>query len=234
LKNSPINDLKQLWSDVKGVYPAAYAKIVEKWEISLVCFFAILSSFYLDDSIQTIVQNINNEIVRKAFDFGRWYGNGNLTLYLFIGLYVIGLVIRKYKIRDTGLLIGEAYFFSGIISLILKSVIGRYRPYMNLGDLAFGGFSWSDNDQFSFLSGHAQTSFALSAVLASTTDNILLKSFYYALAVLTSISRIYHNQHWFSDVVAGAIVAILITKVLLELRKVSPWQPENSIPETKT
>lgn len=219
MKNSPLDDLKQLWFDLKGVYPKAYAKIVEKWEISLVCFFALLSSFYLDDSIQTIVQSINNEALRKVYDFGRWYGNGNLTLYMFAGLYILGLVIRKYKVRDTGLLIGEAYVFSGIISLILKSVIGRYRPYMNLGDFAFGGFSWSDNDQFSFLSGHAQTSFALSAVLASTTDNIFLKSFYYSLAVITGISRIYHNQHWFSDVVGGAIVAILITKVLVELRK---------------
>lgn len=213
------NDLKQIWSDFVKVYPVALNKIVSKWHISLACIFIIISSFYLDDAIRDFVMSIKNSYAAEAFDFGRWYGNGTLTLYLFLALYSGGLFFRKYKMRDTGLLIGEAYIYSGIITLIFKSLFGRWRPYANHGDFSFNGWNLDNNDMFSFISGHAAVAVALSAALASTTKNIYLKSFYYALAAVTCLSRIYHNQHWFSDVVAGAINALLITSVLLALRK---------------
>jgi membrane-associated phospholipid phosphatase len=213
------NDLKQLWSDFVKVYPTAFAKAVDKWQISIACLFAIISAFYLDSPVREIVVSIKNNYAADAFDFGRWYGNGELTLYLFLALYLGGLFFSKYKIRDAGLLIGEAYIFSGLITLIFKSVSGRWRPYTLHGDFSFSWWDLADNDRFSFFSGHASVAFALSAVLASTTKNIYLKSFYYLLAVLTCFSRIYHEQHWFSDVVTGAINALLITKVLLLLHK---------------
>jgi membrane-associated phospholipid phosphatase len=56
-------------------------------------------------------------------------------------------------------------------------------------------------------------------VLASTTKNKYLKIVYYIPAVITCFSRIYHNQHWFSDVVAGAMIAILVTSALIELHR---------------
>ena len=212
-------DLKQIWSDFVRVYPTALNKIVSKWQLSLVCIFIIISVFYLDDSIRDFIISIKNGFASDVFDFGRWYGNGALTLYLFIALYFGGLFFKQYKVRDTGLLVGEAYIYSGIVTLLFKSLFGRWRPYTNHGDFAFSGWNWDNNDMFSFLSGHAAVSFALSAALASSTKNIYLKSFYYLLAVITCLSRIYHNQHWPSDVVAGAINALLITGTLVSLRK---------------
>ena len=216
---SVVTDLKQLWSDFVKVYPASLSKITANWQISIACMFAIVSSFYLDSAVRELVIGIKNNYAADAFDFGRWYGNGQITLYLFLGLYFSGLLIKHFKIRETGLLIGEAYIFSGLITLIFKSFTGRWRPYTNHGDFSFNGWNFTDNDQFSFFSGHATVAFALSAVLASSTKNIYLKFFYYSLAVLTCLSRIYHEQHWFSDVVAGAINAILFTRVLVALRR---------------
>lgn len=212
-------DLKQLWTDLKKIYPASYSKIISNWQISLACLFAIISSFYLDPAVRELVMSIKGYYAAEAFEFGRWYGNGLLTLYMFLGLYLLGLFFNKIKMRETGLLIGEAYIFTGLITIIFKSITGRWRPYTNHGDFSFNGWSFDNNDQFSFFSGHATVAFALSAVLASTTKNVYLKVFYYALAVLTCLSRIYHNQHWLSDVVTGAIESILITKVLLYLHK---------------
>jgi membrane-associated phospholipid phosphatase len=213
------NDLKQIWSDFVKVYPTALNKIVSKWQLSLACIFIIFTAFYLDDAVRDFILTIKNVYAADAFDFGRWYGNGALTLYLFIALYFGGLIFKQYKVRVTGLLVGEAYIYSGIVTLIFKSLFGRWRPYTNHGDFAFTGWNLDNNDMFSFLSGHAAVAFALSAALASSTKNIYLKSFYYLLAVITCLSRIYHNQHWPSDVVAGAINALLITNVLLALRK---------------
>jgi membrane-associated phospholipid phosphatase len=212
-------DLKQFWFDLKWVYPTALNRIVQKWQASVIALFIIFSSFYLDYPFLVIFTSIDSQFWDNIFVFGRWYGSGNPTLYLFITLYISGIIFKKVKLRDTGLLIGEAFAFAGLITLIFKSFFGRWRPFTNMGELSFYGLNWTDNDKFSLSSGHANVAFSLSMVLASTTDNIYLKIFYYALAVNTSISRIYHNQHWLSDVVIGALIAILISKVLINFHK---------------
>ncbi|MBN8585369.1 MAG: phosphatase PAP2 family protein [Ignavibacteria bacterium] len=212
-------DLKHIGTAFVKVYPMTFRRIFMHWQITLSALFAIVSAFYLDPAVKDIITGINNNIADAAFEFGRWYGNGLPTLYLFIGLYITGLIFQKYKLRETGILILEAYIFSGLITLIFKSAFGRFRPYTNKGDFAFYGWNWSNNDMFSYISGHAAVSFALSTILASTTNNYYLKSFYYLLAVITCFSRIYHNQHWFSDVLSGAISAYLISRVLVAIHK---------------
>jgi len=215
-----LSDLKQLWFDFKWVYPTAFNRIFAKWQFALFCLFLIFSSFLLDDAVYVIVTSLKSSLWDSVFAFGRWYGNGNPTLYVFAGLYLLGLFLHKHKIRDTGFLAGESFIFAGFITLLLKSFFGRWRPFTNQGEFSFYGFTLSDNDHLSFSSGHANVAFALSAVLASTTDNIYLKTLYYIPAVITCISRIYHDQHWLSDVVTGAIIALLITKVLINFHNV--------------
>ncbi len=215
-----LSDLKQLWFDFRWVYPTAFNRIFARWALSLICLFLVFSSFFIDDAVYAIVTSFKNDFWDSVFTFGRWYGSGNPTLYIFAGLYLMGFFYRKHKMRDAGLLAGESFIFAGFITLIFKSLFGRWRPFTNHGDLSFYGFTFSDNDHLSFSSGHANVAFALSAVLASTTDNIYMKVLYYTPAVITCLSRIYHDQHWLSDVVVGALIALLITKVLINFHKV--------------
>ncbi len=215
-----VSDLRQLWFDFKWVYPVSFNKIFSKWQISLFCLFLILSSFFLDDSVYLVVSSLKSGFWDAVFAFGRWFGSGNPTLYVFVGFYLIGIFFHLHKLRDAGLLAGESFIFAGFITLLFKSFFGRWRPFTNHGDLSFYGFTWSDNDHLSFSSGHANVAFALSAVLASTTDKKYLKILYYTPAVITCVSRIYHDQHWLSDVVVGALIALLVTKVLIGFHKV--------------
>ncbi|HEY3250398.1 MAG TPA: phosphatase PAP2 family protein [Ignavibacteria bacterium] len=213
------SDLKHIRDAFIKVYPMAFRKMLDKWGITILSIIAIAFAFYLDEAVRTVITGINNNIADTLFTFGRWYGGGMPTFYLFLGLYIIGLIFQKFKLRETGLLIGETYVFSGLITLIFKSAVGRWRPYTNKGDLVFNGWSWTNDQQFSYYSGHAAVAFALSTVLASMTDNKYLKAFYYLMAVITCISRIYHNMHWFSDVLTGALVSFLITKVLISIHE---------------
>lgn len=212
-------DLEQLWFDFKYVYSTSFSRIFSSWQISLVCLFIIFSSFHLDPVAQEILTSIKGSFADSIFTFGRWYGSGNPTLYFFLILYVVGIAFKYEKIRDTGLLVGESFIFAGFISVLFKSFFGRWRPFTNHGDLSFYGFTWSDNDHLSFTSGHANVAFALSLSLAAYAPNIYLKIFFYTLAAITGLSRIYHNQHWLSDVVVGALISILITNVLISFRK---------------
>jgi membrane-associated phospholipid phosphatase len=217
-----MDDLKHLGRAFIKVYPEAFRKITAHWQITVFSLFVILSAFYFDETVRLLITGINNDAIDYIFSFGRWYGSGEPTLILFLLFYLTGHFFNKHQIRKTGLLIGEAYVFSGLVTLIAKSAFGRFRPYTNQGDLSFYGWNLSNNDMFSYFSGHASVSFALSTVLASTTKNIYLKTFYYTLAVITCISRIYHEQHWFSDVLTGAIVGYLVSRVLTEIDKKEP------------
>jgi membrane-associated phospholipid phosphatase len=219
------NDGRHIGSAFVKVYPLALRRVTTHWQITLAAIFAVISAFYLDDAVRSIITGLSGNIIDALASFGRWYGNGLPTLYAFLGLYILGLIFKKYKLRAAGLLVAEAYIFSGLITVIMKSFSGRWRPYMSKNSLDFHGLSFSNNDQFSFFSGHAAVSFALSTILASTTENIYLKSFYYSLAVITCLSRIYHQQHWFSDILSGAIVAYLISRVLVGIHN----EPEGNV-----
>lgn len=82
----------------------------------------------------------------------------------------------------------------------LKNVTHRLRP--------------NGSDHFSFPSGHTSNSFLGAEFMAQELNE---KSIYYgivgyAFATTTGVFRIYHQNHWFSDVVAGAGFGILSTK----------------------
>lgn len=65
-------------------------------------------------------------------------------------------------------------------------------------------------------SGDVAVAFAFSTVAASVLQNKLWKIFWYGIAVLTSLGRIYHDQHWFTDVILAAAISISITQVILK------------------
>jgi membrane-associated phospholipid phosphatase len=84
-------------------------------------------------------------------------------------------------------------------------------------------FTTGPNDHLSLPSGDATVAFALSAVMAGMIENRLWKIAWYGLAVVTALSRIYHDQHWLSDVllstIIGTIVGVwMVNKHLIPLR----------------
>ena len=46
--------------------------------------------------------------------------------------------------------------------------------------------------------------------MAGYSDNLLWKSFWYGSAGLVALSRIYHNQHWVSDVFLGGVIGYFV------------------------
>lgn len=218
MKKNLLSDAKQLWFDFRNIYPSSFYWITSHWQISTVIILLIFSSFTIDDALRIIIQGSGSGFWDSVFSFGRWYGSGEPTLILFVVMYLFGLFGNQKEIREGGLLIGESYVFAGLVTLIFKSVCGRMRPYTGQGDMMFEGWSLTSNDQFSFFSGHATVAFALSASLASMTTYKPLKYFFLLIAFVCAISRIYHNQHWFSDVFTGSVIALLIMRNLIILK----------------
>lgn len=87
-----------------------------------------------------------------------------------------------------------------IADVILKPVVARVRPTLEMGALIVG----SPAHDYSFPSGHATMSFAAAVVLAKIEPK--WKWLLYVLAVTISFSRIYLGKHFPLDVVAGAVL----------------------------
>ena len=214
-----IIDFRTLLNNLKQIYPETFRVVIKHGLISISIVSLIFYTFFFDDFIRVFLLQIHNTTLDYIFSFGHWYGNGNPTIILFLIFYLGGIYSLNEHLRDTGLLICESFLFTGLITLIMKSALGRWRPFTGAEPFDFYWLTFGPNEHLSMPSGHATVAFALSSVLAGTTDNNILKFAYYILAVITAISRIYHDQHWFSDVLASAVIGITIGNILIQKHK---------------
>lgn len=118
-----------------------------------------------------------------------------------IGLEALGVKGKNELSDKAGLALGSATIAYGSV-FILKRVANKTRP--------------SGVDNRSFPSGHATIAFAGAEMINQEYGD--LSPWYsiagYTIASATSVLRVYNNDHWFSDVVAGAGVGILSTKLM--------------------
>jgi membrane-associated phospholipid phosphatase len=144
--------------------------------------------------------------------------------YTLAGVAAYGLIFKKRKMVTTTILATQAYITGGALESVLKYLTGRTRPsYYRPGEEAepvfLGPFSRSGVDAngrtsySSFPSGHTTVAFAAATVFASEYKNLkIIPIISYSVASLIGISRIIVNQHWATDVVAGAAIGYLAGK----------------------
>lgn len=166
------------------------------------------------------------------------------------GLYVAGKLTKNKNLTDLGWHGTEAIILSSSITSLLKGTLGRARPYVtgdtNPHDFKFmRGFRTSNlptdpttgkayhaGDFQSFPSGHTTTAFAAAAVVTSETRRIwpgavwFVAPAMYGGATLVGLSRMYHNNHWASDVVLGAAIG---TFSGLKVVRYSHAHPDNKL-----
>lgn len=156
-------------------------------------------------------------IVRTIGDPGAWIFSG--------AAYAAGRLANRPGLADAGLHAGEAVLASGLVTVAIKTIAGRERPY------AANPAEPTDADEFqllrgfhgtnaSFPSGHTTVAFAaataFSAELARTHPEASrwVSPALYTTAAAVGISRLYNNQHWASDAIMGAAVGHLVGRTL--------------------
>ena len=129
--------------------------------------------------------------------------------------------------RNKSLFVLSALVVSGLATMALKGVIGRARPGIaGINDnLAFSHFTHSSN-WASFPSGHTTTAVALALSLGLIFPRA--RAGLLGIAALVGLSRIVLGVHWFSDTLAGGLVAYLVVGLLAaQFRPGFRGQPQN-------
>lgn len=160
--------------------------------------------FQLDSATKIFSLDHQNSTNNFIFNADHFYGNGYTVLGT-MGLYGAGYLLRNEKLRFLGLQTAEAAGYAGSLTVALKILLGRRRPFG--GDNPFYFKPFQINNLYNSLpSGHTTVAFAVSTVMAKSCSNRYWKMFWYSAAALVAASRIYHNQHWVSDVFLGGAI----------------------------
>jgi hypothetical protein len=116
------------------------------------------------------------------------------------GLNIVG-VKGKNNLVDRSIIFGMSNLISNGLVFSTKKLAGVTRP--------------DSSDHYSFPSGHTAQAFVSAEFLRQEYKDVSpwIGVAGYAVAVTTGALRMYNNKHWFNDVVAGAGVGILSTRL---------------------
>lgn len=147
-------------------------------------------------------------------NIGDFYGGLYTPFILFGAFGGYSLATGDMKARKIAFELGQACLYAGAITAVLKTVVGRARPYTNEGKASFypfGGLK-SGAGHDAFPSGHLTEAMALSTVLAFNSEPLWLKILCYVPVPFTFFSRAYQGYHWASDCVLGAGIGFFTAK----------------------
>lgn len=129
-------------------------------------------------------------------------------------LVFVGLILWWRKHRELAFDVVVLILISDLVVFSLKLLFMRERPFEVLTDVntLSWGLSTTATD-YSMPSGHASRAFAMATLIALGTRHRVGVSLL-LFATLIGLSRIYLGLHWPSDVLAGALLGILLALVM--------------------
>ena len=158
---------------------------------------------------------------RRAAGFFEFMGQPGPEI-IGVALYGVGrFIIRDRDVAALGLHGLGAILLSAGATGIINGVTGRTRPYVSADTVPYSfrfGRGLRGRAYQSFPSGHTSTAFAFAASTTVEMSHIVDKKDWwpgwkyviggamFGGATLVGVSRMYHDQHWASDVLAGAAI----------------------------
>jgi membrane-associated phospholipid phosphatase len=148
-------------------------------------------------------QKPNNGFLAQVEKFGSQYSVGVVG-----GFLAVGALSGNENTLETGEdSLTASLIASGIITPTIKLAFGRARPRANKGVGYFKPFS---DANASFPSGHTTEAFALASVISGHYEETWVSYTAYGLAGLVGVARTYHDAHFASDVLAGAMIGTVV------------------------
>jgi len=208
---------KSMLTDSRDIVISPYRWNKYQW-IAVSGVIVLAGVFYSQDaSIQKVVQKNQTIFLGNLSFYGfQPWGSGVYTLPALGILYGVGAIMKNDKARYSALKGGEAFLIGFVADQVLKQLTHRHRPYQDDPPNPYlwdGPFEPISNT--SFASGHSTAAFAVATVIATSyAKTIWVPIVCYTLAGLTAASRVYNNDHWFSDVFVGSAMGFAIGRLI--------------------
>ena len=129
-------------------------------------------------------------------------------------LVLVGLILWWRKHRELAIDVVVLIIISDLVTGGLKLLFMRERPFEVLSDvhmLSWGSLTTAGG--YAMPSGHTARGFAMATLIALGT-RLRVGASVLAVATLVGLSRIYLGVHWPSDVLAGALLGILLALIM--------------------
>lgn len=162
----------------------------------------------LDNSILVLIKNSMHSIIMDKFMIIiTSLGNGGV-----IWLLIAALLIINKKYRNVGFMAIGALILATVLGEgVLKHLVQRVRPS---ADIPAVNLLIAKPLSYSFPSGHTTSSFAVAGVLAKYLKKYSIGIL--GLASLIAFSRLYLYVHYPTDVIAGIILGLLCSKLVID------------------
>ncbi len=139
------------------------------------------------------------------------FGEMSVIIPVVGGLALVGTISHQPPLTRLAARTATAIAVSTIATQLGKRLIGRARPFQD-PDLDATDFKPLSN-QSAMPSGHSAAAFALATSLGDAVSSKWARAALYTLAGGTAWARMAQEQHWLSDVVAGAAVGVLSARL---------------------
>lgn len=164
-----------------------------------------------------LINDCHTTFFDQFFKLNTWVGDGWMTV-----LVVFGMLFFKYRFA---VLTALAYAYSSMAIQILKRIFNAPRPVKFFEDITpirtIDGYTMHEWN--SFPSGHTASAFTLAVVLSYLLPYKHSHWILIPLAALTAFSRVYLAQHFMEDIIAGALLAVIMTLQLIWWLENTKW-----------
>ncbi|MEI8395658.1 MAG: phosphatase PAP2 family protein [Rhodospirillaceae bacterium] len=179
----------------------------------------VVSMFLFDESLSRAMRTLPPFVVDwfktiTVAGLGKWYiwsfGLAALGVYSAGRLSPDPVRAANFKrLAGALLFVCLAVLLSGLVTDIIKILIGRGRPVL-LDRIGFYGFAPLNrhSEYQSFPSGHATTGAALAAALSFLMPRLPVMAPAVLFAVVIAASRVVVNAHYLGDVIGGVVVGV--------------------------
>ena len=203
------------------------------WGALVTLCLVLIGICCLDERIYMLTANFNDwnlwRILGQVFDAKLWL----LVTAIVFAVYGLKRFVktiesiknRKIQFRfmdilketyvktktSNAFLIFSSVFCASVLVWVLKVIFARLRPvFVMSGQIPeFDRFAWAWH---SMPSGHTTVTFAGLVMIGMLAPRY--KPFTWTLAVIVGLSRICIGAHWFSDVILGAFIGMVVADIV--------------------